>query len=636
MLANEFIRLPYQFMGLVPPWVARWGREHKDFVRTAYKRTISVMGPVQEMPVFDARVQVDPEGERPLGHSGGAAIRPQASAHLEIARFIAGKAEAWLKEAGAEQTWKRVPGTVLSGGQHQAGTCRMGNDPKTSVVDRNCQMHDVDNVYVIDASVHVTNGGFNPALTILANAYRASQSWCSRLERNSMKLYIVLLAATLLGAAATEQVSTTIDGKAITIHYAQPAAKKPVTASFHTDADLAFKGFHVPKGDYTVYVLTDAATWQLAVNKATGAKAAVYDAKLDVGRVNMVMAKGPAAATCKITLTKTAAVASKLEVAWNDAVASASFYLDRGLTTGSGRGRWKLGIRTAPKSGTQAKPPAPPVGRRQAKAASCAGRLVTVIAISFSAFGQSLLQQMTLDEKLSLVHGTRDPRDWVGRLLARLAASWVFHRCALRTDPGHQRQSRCDWHAGAGGLAATFDVEAARLYGVSWGAKRGPRTGRGARTARQHRARPAFPPQSHRALAKTRCLTAAIGGGRDPGHSEPGVMAQVKHFAGLQRGGECRSSTRRTLHEIYLPAFAAAVKAGVASVMCGYNKINGDWACENYALQNGVLRGVLGFSGFMTSDWGAVHSPQAILVGSTWRCPAGKSAAVAAPTLPTL
>jgi len=62
----------------------------------------------------------------------------------------------------------------LSGGQHQAGTCRMGNDPKTSVVDEDCRLHDVDNVYVIDASVHVTNGGFNPALTIFANAYRSA------------------------------------------------------------------------------------------------------------------------------------------------------------------------------------------------------------------------------------------------------------------------------------------------------------------------------------------------------------------------------------------------------------------------------------------------------------------------------
>ncbi len=58
----------------------------------------------------------------------------------------------------------------------------MGNDPKTSVVNRDCQVHDVDNVYVIDASVHVTNGGFNPALTIMANAYRASANLLQGLE----------------------------------------------------------------------------------------------------------------------------------------------------------------------------------------------------------------------------------------------------------------------------------------------------------------------------------------------------------------------------------------------------------------------------------------------------------------------
>jgi choline dehydrogenase-like flavoprotein len=94
---------------------------------------------------------------------------------LVTAKYVAGKAEAWLKEAGAIQTWQRLPGPGLSGGQHQAGTCRMGDDAKSSVVNRNCQVHDVDNVFVVDGSVHVTNGGFNPVLTILAIAYRASE-----------------------------------------------------------------------------------------------------------------------------------------------------------------------------------------------------------------------------------------------------------------------------------------------------------------------------------------------------------------------------------------------------------------------------------------------------------------------------
>jgi len=174
MLANEFIRLPYQFMGVIPPSVPRWGPKHKQFVRTAYKRTIVITGPVQEMPLFESRAQVDLTVK---DHWGIPVARLSGNRHphtLDVARFMGAKAEAWLKEAGAIQTWQRVPGQGLSAGQHQAGTCRMGDDAKTSVVNRNCQLHDVDNVYVIDASVHVTNGGFNPVLTILANAYRAS------------------------------------------------------------------------------------------------------------------------------------------------------------------------------------------------------------------------------------------------------------------------------------------------------------------------------------------------------------------------------------------------------------------------------------------------------------------------------
>jgi choline dehydrogenase-like flavoprotein len=176
MLANEFIRLPYQFMNQVAPWVSRWGPEHKDFVRTAYKRTISVMGPAQEMPVFDARVQADPKVKDFWGIPVARLSGGRHAHTVEIARFMGEKAEAWLKAAGAVQTWKRGVPRSLSGGQHQAGTCRMGDDPKTSVVDRDCRVHDVDNVYVMDASVHVTNGGFNPALTILANTWRASEN----------------------------------------------------------------------------------------------------------------------------------------------------------------------------------------------------------------------------------------------------------------------------------------------------------------------------------------------------------------------------------------------------------------------------------------------------------------------------
>jgi choline dehydrogenase-like flavoprotein len=174
MLANEFIRLPYQFVGNVAPGVPRWGREHKEFMRGFYGRSVSVKGPVQEMPMADSRVQVDPKVKDRWGIPVARISGDKHPHTMEIAAYMADKAEKWIQAAGAVRTWKQLPGPGASGGQHQAGTCRMGNDPKTSVVNRYCQVHDADNVFVMDGSVHVTNGGFNPVLTIMAIAYYAS------------------------------------------------------------------------------------------------------------------------------------------------------------------------------------------------------------------------------------------------------------------------------------------------------------------------------------------------------------------------------------------------------------------------------------------------------------------------------
>ena len=60
----------------------------------------------------------------------------------------------------------------VSGMSHQNGTLRFGTDPKTSVLDLHCKAHDVQNLYVVDASFFVSCGAFNPSLTIAANALR--------------------------------------------------------------------------------------------------------------------------------------------------------------------------------------------------------------------------------------------------------------------------------------------------------------------------------------------------------------------------------------------------------------------------------------------------------------------------------
>ena len=174
VLCNEFFRPPYLFSKIRPPGRASWGLEHKKFQRENFKRVGEVIGPYQEIPSFDARVQVDPVEK---DFWGIPVVRLSGSRHEKNedgTAFMAEKAELWLKEAGAVETWKVgiVKGRQgLSGGQHQAGTCRMGNDPQTSVCDRYGRVHSMSNVFVADGSLNVTNGGFNPALTIMALGY---------------------------------------------------------------------------------------------------------------------------------------------------------------------------------------------------------------------------------------------------------------------------------------------------------------------------------------------------------------------------------------------------------------------------------------------------------------------------------
>ena len=177
MLANEFIRLPIQMIERMPANTPRWGLGHKHAMREWHKRSIVVMGPTQQIPSADARVTLDPTVKDKWGLP---VVRISGNVHphtVEIGEVQAKRAEAWLKEAGAVSTVLTVSKpAVVSAGQHQAGTCRMGTDPQGSVVDRDCKIHDLDNVFVIDGSVHVNNGGFNPALTIMAIAYLASET----------------------------------------------------------------------------------------------------------------------------------------------------------------------------------------------------------------------------------------------------------------------------------------------------------------------------------------------------------------------------------------------------------------------------------------------------------------------------
>ncbi|MFO7933082.1 MAG: GMC family oxidoreductase [Bacteroidales bacterium] len=171
LLCNEFNTLPYLFTCTRPPGSARWGREHKAFQMENIKRVAGLHGPIQEMPNFHSRVGVDPTVKDHWGIPVAALSGERHPLDHEHCKFLSAKAEEVIREAGACETWLRVGGKGLSGGQHQAGTARMGDDPATSVVNRYGQVHEVDNLFVADGSVFVTNAGFNPVFTILAMGY---------------------------------------------------------------------------------------------------------------------------------------------------------------------------------------------------------------------------------------------------------------------------------------------------------------------------------------------------------------------------------------------------------------------------------------------------------------------------------
>ncbi len=227
----------------------------------------------------------------------------------------------------------------------------------------------------------------------------------------------------------------------------------------------------------------------------------------------------------------------------------------------------------------------------------------------------ALLRQMSLEEKISLLHGARDPAGqgqagyWPG--LPRLGIP------PLRLadgPPGVNVRLEATVMPAPVALAATFSTEAARLYGTV--------LGREARALGQdvllaphiNIVRDPLFRRNHTTFGEDPFLNGALAAAKIRGIQSQGVMAQVKHMAAYN-GPDSVVVDERTLNEIYLPAFEMAVDAGVASVMCAYNRINGTAACENSFVLNDVLRGRWGFQGFVTSDWGALRSPLAILGG---------------------
>lgn len=222
-----------------------------------------------------------------------------------------------------------------------------------------------------------------------------------------------------------------------------------------------------------------------------------------------------------------------------------------------------------------------------------------------------LLGQMTLAEKLTLLHDSReDPRVYQGQAgyIGGVPRLGVPGLRLADGPPGVLTRHPSQAETATMGVAATFDVGIARQNGVVIG-----------REARALGIDVALQPyvnidrdltfkRAYNTFGEDPLLTSEMGAAEIEGIQSQHVMAVAKHFIGYDTAATDVWIDKQALHEVYLPPFEAAIQAGVAGIMCAYNHVNGAYACGAESTLTAILRRELGFKGFVTSDWGATHS----------------------------
>ncbi|KAF2220112.1 glycosyl hydrolase family 3 N terminal domain-containing protein [Elsinoe ampelina] len=232
----------------------------------------------------------------------------------------------------------------------------------------------------------------------------------------------------------------------------------------------------------------------------------------------------------------------------------------------------------------------------------------------------AFVSNLTLEEKAYVVTGVLGPCTGSIKTIPRLG----FNGLCLQDGPLAIRQADFASVFPAGlTVAAAWDKGLARLRGQQIGAEfvgkgshiaLGPVAGPLGRSPLGGRNWEGFSPDPF--------LTGELFGQTILGMEEAGSQACAKHYIGNEQEIQRNPSTvngntiqavssnidDRTMHEVYLWPFANAVKVGVSSIMCAYQRVNGSYSCQNSKILNGLLKEELGFQGYVVSDWGGTRS----------------------------
>src|SRR5271156_6130408 len=211
-----------------------------------------------------------------------------------------------------------------------------------------------------------------------------------------------------------------------------------------------------------------------------------------------------------------------------------------------------------------------------------------------------LLQQMTLEEKMDLIRGAiEDPSRYQGQA-GFLPGVPRLHIPSLRFSdgpPGVLTRVPAQAETATMGVAATFSIKDAEANGVVIG-----------RQARSLGIDVVLQPfinidrditfdRGYNTFGEDPLLTGAMGAAEIHGIQSQAVMAQAKHYLAYDSSSFNMFLDQQTLHEVYAAPFVDAVNAGVSSIMCSYNRINGPFACGNADTLKVLLKGQMGFKG---------------------------------------
>ena len=171
-----------------PSGIPRWGAAYRDYLAKYYARQAAMVAQTENLPYPDQTIDLDPNVRDQWGLPAPRLSydwrRPNELARVE---FMMQKMEELGRTMGAAHVWRSPLGPGAPGAHHEGGT-RMGNDPKTSVVNRYGQSWDIPNLFIIGSSTFPSMSGFNPTLTIQALAYMSADAIVNRYRKSPRQL----------------------------------------------------------------------------------------------------------------------------------------------------------------------------------------------------------------------------------------------------------------------------------------------------------------------------------------------------------------------------------------------------------------------------------------------------------------